>query len=144
MQNFHLDSIKRSQIHTSNGSHNQSELLMQKIIQPTVGSLKLRPIEYGVYTDDGQTRHAVVMIRMKMDKTLYNAFFNQPLFQCDKPEELIKHNVKFAVDYPKSAKTHFYYEGYFHALGTSFFLWKTDSKLIYIYINILLIMYSNL
>ena len=129
-----IKSLKKTVVKTKkydSREHMQSHLYNnEKIIQPTMGTRKIHDIEYGApISENHNNRNPVVMIRMKMDPSLYDKFVNQPLFQCQYPKDMVNYGMKFSVDYPKSKDTHFYYEGYFHALGnTSSPFWSRNPR----------------
>lgn len=120
-----LQSVKRNSL--SNVKVKTSATI--EPIYGTMGSVRLHKVEYGSPSDFLGKRLPVVMIRARLGEDVYNRFLNQPLFQCKDPKQLQEHHIHYAVDYPKSVKTHFYYEGYFHALGnTSSSVWSRNAR----------------
>ncbi len=76
----------------------------------------LHEIKYGTF-DDHHKRVPIVVIRSKLPPDVHERFLHSPAFNCSE-DQLENFGMMKAVDYPKSAKTHFYYEGYFHTLPT--------------------------
>jgi hypothetical protein len=70
-----------------------------------------------------QQRMPFTMLRFKLGELVRDRLRKAPIFSAAEAD-LAGFGLNRAVDYKKSAETHVYYEGYFHALGF------TDSKVL--------------
>lgn len=87
----------------------------QQISSVTSTKVNKNKIEYGVLTATPPRRVPVIIIRSQLPPEIHERFLKSPMFNSS-AENLTKYGLKKTVDYPKSKETHFYYEGYFHAL----------------------------